>query len=131
MKNETENKVSRHQTIYLISQYSIDMCYKTVFLRSFKSNKHFNEKRDGPYRGFGCYSLFSDPIDLETWNHTYSHLGFWSGNLSLIAPFPDHCILVPSYSVILQLSTGKSIQRQVLSRQNQIDTRWLKMTHIF
>ena len=24
-----------------------------------------------------------------------SHLGFWSGNLSLIAPFPDLCLLVP------------------------------------
>ena len=25
----------------------------------------------------------------------FSHLGFWSGNLFLIAPFPDLCILVP------------------------------------
>ena len=24
-----------------------------------------------------------------------SHLGFWSGSLSLIAPFPDLCLLVP------------------------------------
>ena len=24
-----------------------------------------------------------------------SHLGFWSGNLFLIAPFPDRCLLVP------------------------------------
>ena len=29
----------------------------------------------------------------------FSHLGFWSGNLFLIAPFPDLCLLVPfSYS---------------------------------
>ena len=27
-----------------------------------------------------------------------SHLGFWSGNLFLIAPFPDLCLLVPFYS---------------------------------
>ena len=26
----------------------------------------------------------------------FSHLGFWSGNLFLIAPFPDRCLLVPS-----------------------------------
>ena len=26
-----------------------------------------------------------------------SHLGFWSGNLFLIAPFPDLCLLVPFY----------------------------------
>ena len=25
----------------------------------------------------------------------FSHLGFWSGNLFLIAPFPDPCLLVP------------------------------------
>ena len=28
----------------------------------------------------------------------FSHLGFWSGNLFLIAPFPDLCLLVPLYS---------------------------------
>ena len=25
----------------------------------------------------------------------FSHLGFWSGNLFLSAPFPDLCLLVP------------------------------------
>ena len=33
-----------------------------------KSTKHINEKRDGPYRGFGYVSLFSDPIDLAKWS---------------------------------------------------------------
>ena len=27
----------------------------------------------------------------------FSHLGFWSGNLFLTAPFPDLCLLVPFY----------------------------------
>ena len=27
----------------------------------------------------------------------FSHLGFWSGNLFLIAPFPDLCLFVPFY----------------------------------
>ena len=27
----------------------------------------------------------------------FSRLGFWSGNLFLIAPFPDLCLLVPFY----------------------------------
>ena len=31
----------------------------------------------------------------------FSHLGFWSGNLFLIAPFPDLCLLVPFYRGIL------------------------------
>ena len=30
----------------------------------------------------------------------FSHLGFWSGNLFLIAPFPDLCLLVPFYGKI-------------------------------
>ena len=32
------------------------------------------------------------------------HLGFWSGNLFLIAPFPDLCLLVPFSS--LNMSEG-------------------------
>ena len=31
-------------------------------------------------------------------NLFFSHLGFWSGNLYLIAPFPDLCLLVPFFS---------------------------------
>ena len=36
--------------------------------------------------------------DMFSWNIVsfgFSHLGFWSGNLFLIAPFPDLCLLVP------------------------------------
>ena len=29
----------------------------------------------------------------------FSHLGFWSGNVFLIALFPDLCLLVPSYMI--------------------------------
>ena len=37
----------------------------------------------------------------------FSHLGFWSGNLFLIAPFPDLCLLVPfSVVVLLVLCLG-------------------------
>ena len=35
----------------------------------------------------------------------FSHLGFWSGNLFLIAPFPDLCLLVPLY-----VSTPHSVE---------------------
>ena len=35
----------------------------------------------------------------------FSHLGFWSGNLFLIAPFPDLCLLVPfSYNTNLNVN---------------------------
>ena len=33
-------------------------------------------------------------------NLVFSHLGFWSGNLFLIAPFPDRCLLVPHFSLL-------------------------------
>ena len=36
----------------------------------------------------------------------FSHLGFWSGNLFLIAPFPDICLLVPFYEYIYQANEG-------------------------
>ena len=32
----------------------------------------------------------------------FSHLGFWSGNLFLIAPFPDLCLLVPFCALYFQ-----------------------------
>ena len=38
----------------------------------------------------------------------FSHLGFWSGNLFLIAPFPDLCLLVPYYSTISRLVDTKT-----------------------
>ena len=58
-----------------------------------------------------CYHIFSTewpPIgkiaansayDMFSWykylivSLVFSHLGFWSGNLFLIAPFPDLCLL--------------------------------------
>ena len=33
----------------------------------------------------------------------FPHLGFWSGGLFLIAPFPDLCLLVPFYEKTLKL----------------------------
>ena len=41
--------------------------------------------------------------DMFSWykylivNLVFSHLGFWSGNLFLIMPYPDLCLLVPFY----------------------------------
>ena len=35
----------------------------------------------------------------------FSHLGFWSGNLFLIAPFPDLCLLVPFFLSIRTIQT--------------------------
>ena len=36
----------------------------------------------------------------------FSRLGFWSGNLFLIAPFPDLCLLVPFYTQRLYTESG-------------------------
>ena len=48
---------------YVIYTYIIK-----IKLGSFKSSEHIKEKGDGPYRGFGYLSLFSDPIYLATWS---------------------------------------------------------------
>ena len=42
------------------------------------------------YSEFGSLSVQDLIVSL-----VFSHLGFWSGNLFLIAPFPDLCLLVP------------------------------------
>ena len=39
-----------------------------IKLRPFKSSEYINEKKDGPYRGFGNLSLFSDPLKLAKWS---------------------------------------------------------------
>ena len=37
----------------------------------------------------------------------FSHLGFWSGNVFLIAHFPDLCLLVPFYVVVNAITVCK------------------------
>ena len=37
----------------------------------------------------------------------FSHLGFWSENLFLIAPFPDLCLLVPFSTEKLFFTTSE------------------------
>ena len=53
----------------------------------------------------------------------FSHLGFWSGSLFLIAPFPDLCLLVPFYSdghslLSLDMRTHTPLQRTLASQQS-------------
>ena len=38
----------------------------------------------------------------------FSHLGFWSGSLFLIAPFPDLCLLVLFFNALLKVHSIKS-----------------------
>ena len=44
------------------------------------------------------HSLFTKLVLIELivieFLVVFSHLGFWSGNLFLIAPFPDICVLI-------------------------------------
>ena len=39
-------------------------------------------------------------------NLVFSHLGFWSGNLFLIAPVPDLCLLVPFFTLYRYYNGG-------------------------
>ena len=48
----------------------------------------------GKIAAHSSYDMFSWYKYLMV-SSVFSHLGFWSGNLFLIAPFPDLCLLVP------------------------------------
>ena len=48
----------------------------------------------------------------------FSHLGFWSGNLFLIAPFPDLCLLVPFSFYFIQYTGIFQFTRQAVKMQN-------------
>ena len=62
----------RNGSIYRNGHSSVALSALNAFymhkkcLRSCKSSEHINEKGNGPYRGFGFLSIFSDPIDLAT-----------------------------------------------------------------
>ena len=47
----------------------------------------------------------------------FSHLGLWSGNLFLIAPFPDLCLLLPSYK--LEGTVLENVESIKISRCNK------------
>ena len=48
----------------------------------------------GKIAAHSAYNMFHG-IKYLIVSLVFSHLGFWSGNLFLIAPFPDLCLLVP------------------------------------
>ena len=54
----------------------------------------------GKIAAHSAYDMFHG---ISTWLLVcfFSHLGFWSGNLFLIAPFPDLCLLVPFYKLFV------------------------------
>ena len=47
----------------------------------------------------------------------FSHLGFWSGNLFLIAPFPDLCLLVPFCKKTISAKGGNTTNLAVHLRR--------------
>ena len=82
-----------------------------------------------------CYYIFSKvkvtewpPIgkiaahsayDMYSWykylivSLVFSHLGFWSGNLFLIAPLPDRCLLVPFQTILETLNSPTLVQNKL------------------
>ena len=53
-----------------------------------------------------AYDMFSWYGCLNV-NLVFSHLGFWSRNLFLIAPFPDLCQLVLFYVYDMHMGDGR------------------------
>ena len=66
----------------------------------------------------------------------FSHLGFWSGNLFLIAPFPDLCLLVPFLNYIMvfveALIPELNQSRNLESRGNPVikSSLWQNISYI-
>ena len=50
----------------------------------------------------------------------FSHLGFWSGNLFLIAPFPDLCLLVP-FQIWLKFKLIQDVIVILVTSKNEED----------
>ena len=59
----------------------------------------------------------------------FSHLGFWSGNLFLIAPFPDLCLLVP-FDLLDRVSQKCSRYEKVHSFVNKTDISKIFYTEV-
>ena len=55
----------------------------------------------GKIAAHSAYDMFHVNLIVS---FVFSHLGFWSGNLFLIAPFPDLCLFVPSFNRNFQTS---------------------------
>ena len=53
----------------------------------------------GKIADHSAYDMFSWYKHLIV-NLVFSHLCFWSGNLFLIAHFPDRCLLIPFYVLV-------------------------------
>ena len=51
------------------------------------------------YDMFSKYTMWDCILNCQ---FSFSQHGFWSGNFFVIAPFPDHCLLLLFYSVVLK-----------------------------
>ena len=58
----------------------------------------------GKIAAHSAYNMFSWYKYLIV-NLVFSYLGFWSGNLFLIAPFSERCLLVPFHYAKQYMST--------------------------
>ena len=50
----------------------------------------------------GLRYVFLVKVPMCHFSFFFSPLCLWSGNFFLIAPFPDHCLLVPFYLTVVQ-----------------------------
>ena len=64
----------------------------------------------GKITAHSAYDMFSwYKLRYIIVNLVFSHLRFWSGNLFLIAPFPDRCIFVHFYNSVTKLVIHRDI----------------------
>ena len=63
----------------------------------------------------GLRYVFKYTYMYQTVNLVFPHLGFLSGNIFLIAPFLDHCLLVPFCNFCLVSQGGTDIEHMLMT----------------
>ena len=58
----------------------------------------------------------------------FFHLGFWSGNLFLMAPFPDICLLVP-FCTLEDKNFGHCFQHDKALSQTTLKMKVVRNSH--
>ena len=81
--------------LFYVSVFKFLCCLRLIYGFIFLVNEW---PPTGKIAAFSAYDVFSwyKYLYLIVNLVCFFHLGFWSGNLFLIAPFPDRCLLVPS-----------------------------------
>ena len=108
VKNETKLKL---KCFLFMDHYKLRVKWSNIFLHQFNETPH-GKKCKMAFYSCGWSVTLQMPVSWYKYlivSLVFSHLGFWSGNLFLIAPFPDLCLLVPFHVKIEEEYSYRSL----------------------